>query len=177
MNKTSQKAPFFSKNRVGDVVMFVFFISSAILAIWGINLYRLTIIETRHFILPGIISGALMTLLVINIKTSYSKNWMIFQGMFCGICIAYFGLLFINHKYSEYHETTEEFEILEAGNLANYRRGRCSEPYARINFYGIKKELIFSCKYEKTIKKFSKVKLTYVKGKLGFPVIINQIRD
>ena len=79
--------------------------------------------------------------------------------------------MFLNQAFSEVKTITESFQIIETGNLGKVRKKRCFQPYAIIDFYGTRKQLIFFCEYEKTIKNYSKITLTYSKGLFGFDVI------
>ncbi len=141
------------------------------LCVWGINIYRLTIIDSR-FLFYTMVVGALIScsLIILFLKSSYSKFWIFVTSIAIGCGPSYFGLLYINQKFSDKNFTSGEFQIIKTGTLGS-SRGRCHQPYAIIDFYGKQKEVIFYCEYESTIENYSRVKLSYSRGLFGFDVI------
>lgn len=175
VSNSNQKNPFESKFKIGDIVVVLFFTLSLIMGYFGIQLYRNTIIRPRDLILPMLFAGIVFAILLPLLKTSWAKAWSIVEGFVGGACIAYFTVLYINLEYRHNELIIEEFTILRHGNLPQGRKSKCGSPYAEIDFWGVKKDLIFPCTFEKTLKKHSKLKLTYAEGKLGYEVILEKL--
>jgi hypothetical protein len=93
------------------------------------------------------------------------------MSIFIGGGFFYFGLLYLNQALAGKEILTDDFQIVETGNLGGGRKSSCFQPYAIIDFYGTRKQLMFYCEYEKTIKNYSKVTVTFSKGLFGFDVI------
>lgn len=163
--------------KLGDAILTVLFFISIVLTIWGINIYRLTIIDTKYLFtaiaLGAIIAFAILTFLV---KSSYSTFWTFLIKAGIGGGIFYFGLLFFNYQFADKEMLTEDFKIIKNGTLSS--RNNCSQSYVIIDFYGTEKQLVFYCDYADIIKHSTKVNLTYLKGALGFNVIKSkQLRE
>ena len=145
------------------------------MTIWGIIIYRLTIIDIKTlFIITTI--GTVFAFIAIKriLKSSYAIFW-IFFSIAVGGGTFYFSTLFLNQFFADKDAITKESRIIETGNLARGRRSNCSQPFAIIDFNGTEKQLVFYCDYEKTIKDFSKVILTYKNGLFGFDIIETKV--
>jgi hypothetical protein len=172
--KKEQSIRYFATIRFGDGIVPLFFIFSSIPVIWAIQLYRQTIIQPGYFVLPMLLSGTFFSIILLMFKTSTSKFWTILQGLIGGASLMYFVILYVNYEYRDHEKTTDEFPIVNTGSLAPRGRNNCGAPYAEIDFWGVRKQLFFTCKDGKSLRKFQKVKLTYSKGKFGFDVILEQ---
>lgn len=155
--------------QTGDTILFVLFLTSISLTIWGIEIYRQTIIETRYLfaiIAFGIITGvAVLSLLV---KTGYRSISTFLVKASIGGGLFYFSFLFVNQHFADKQLQIDQFIIQEKGTLGG--RG-CSQPYVNIDFYGIEKQLVFYCQYADSLKHSTKVNLTYCKGAFGFNIV------
>ena len=158
--------------KTGDAVLTILFFLSIGLTIWGINIYRLTIINIEYLFwivaFGVIIAFATLTFLV---KSSYSTFWTFFIKAGIGGGLFYFGLLFLNKQFADKKITTEDFKIIKTGTLGRGRSSTCFQPYVIINFYGTEKQLLFYCDDAQIIKRSTKVNLTYSKGSFGFNII------
>ena len=158
--------------KTGDAILTVLFFTSIGLTIWGINIYRLTIIDIKYLFaivaFGVIIAFATLTFLV---KSSYSTFWTFFIKAGIGGGLFYFGLLFLNKQFADKKITTEDFKIIKTGTLGRGRSSTCFQPYVIINFYGTEKQLLFYCDDAQIIKRSTKVNLTYSKGSFGFNII------
>ena len=158
--------------KTGDTILTLLFFTSIGLIIWGINIYRLTIIDTKYLfatIAFGIIIAfVLLTLLV---KGSYSTIWTSFIKAGIGGGLFYFGLLFINDQFADKELLKDRFLIVKKGTLGRGRSSSCFKPYVNIDFYGTEKQLVFYCDYADTVKHSTKVNLTYAKGAFGLNII------
>ena len=155
-----------------DFITFLITVSCACLAVWSINIYRNTIIDWKILVPPVIIGIVFFLVSFWRILLNFGyKLWAIlFICSICGGCLAHFGTMYLNQKFSRTETTTETYTIERKGTLAKGRSG-CNEPYAVINFDGLEKELIFNCDISDIIYKYSKVKISYSKGFLGYYVI------
>ena len=161
--------------KTGDIVLIGLFFISLGLTIWGISIYRFTIIDTKY-LLATIAIGICISLvaLTFSVKSSYSTFWAAFIKTGIGGGFFYFGLLFLNQQFADKELLTNDFLIIKTGTLGRGGKSICSQPYAVIDFYGTEKELLFYCGFSEIIKRSSKVTLTYSKGTFGFNVIKSQ---
>ena len=155
-----------------NAILFLLFFTSICLAVWAVNIYRLTIVDTSVLYIVSAI-GTVIAFLAIHffIKSSYSKFWTVFVSIVIGTGTFYFGLLFLNQTFSGKEIMQEDFQIIKTGTLGRSRSTRCFQPYAIIDFHGTEKQLVFYCDFEETMKKSSKVSLAYSKGFFGFDII------
>lgn len=168
-NKDQNKKISFQK---GDGILTILFFTSLILTIWGIYIYRLTIIETKYLfatIMFGIIAG--FVVFSVFIKSSYSSIWTFLIKAAISGGLVYFVFLYTNQQFADKDLQTEKFLIVEKGTLGRGRGSSCSQPYVNIDFYGIEKQLVFYCQFADTVKQSTNVNLTYSKGFFGFNII------
>lgn len=159
----------------GDALLAFLFLLSLGLIIWGIDIYRLTVIEAK-FLIAATTVGAFISVVVIFLlqtRRLYTV-WTFFISIAIGAGFFFFALLYLNRTLGEKETLTEEFVIIRSGSLARGKYGSCRRPYVIINFYGVGKQLLFYCEYEKTVKGFSKVMVTYSRGLFGFDVIASK---
>ncbi len=158
--------------QTGDAILTFLFFASVGLTIWGIDIYRLTIIDKKYLFLTiafgVIISFAILTWLI---KSSYSRIWTYLIKAAIGGGLFYFGLLFTNQQFADKELMTERFLIIKKGTLGRGKSSSCFQRYIDIDFYGVEKELVFYCDYANTVKHSTAVNLTYAKGALGFNII------
>lgn len=159
-------------NNKSDKILHILFLFGIALAIWGITIFRLTIIDIKTLFIIATIGTAFAFITIKKIlKSSYAHFWILFISIAVGGGGFYFSTLFLNQYFADKNSVTNEFKIIDTGNLARGRRSSCSQPFAIIDFNGIEKQLVFYCDYEKTIMNFSKVLLTYKNGLFGFDII------
>lgn len=159
-------------NNNSDFILQLLFWVSMVLVIWGINIYRITIIDIKYLTFTVVI-GATIAFLIIQktLKSSYSPGWIIFISVGIGGGIMYFGLLFINQQFADKALLAEECMILETGTLAGGRSSSCAQPFATVDFNGTEKELLFYCQDAEMLKRATKVNVTYSTGAFGFEVV------
>jgi hypothetical protein len=159
------------EDKSDKILQGAFFVSIC-LVIWGILIYRLTIINF-NYLFGVVVVGTIIALYLINrfLKSSYSKFWIFFISSVVGGGTLYFGLLFLNQIFADKKIISREFPIIETGNLGRGKKSNCSQPYAVVDFNGTEKQLVFYCEFEKTIMNYTKVKLTYSKGLFGFDIV------
>jgi hypothetical protein len=140
--------------------------------VWAVNIYRLTIIDAEYLFIVSAI-GAVVGLILIPkyLQSTYSSFWRIFLSLAIGGGTFYFGLLYLNQAFADKAIVNNDFKIVKTGTLGRGRFSSCFQPYAIIDFNGTEKQLVFHCDFEKTIKNYSKVSVTYSKGQFGFYVI------
>jgi hypothetical protein len=156
----------------GDIILTILFFISISLTVWGINIYRLTIIETKYLfatIMFGIVVG--FVVLSFLVKSSYSFIWTFLIKAAISAGLVYFAFLYFNQIFADKELQREQFLIVKKGTLGRGKRSSCSQPYVNISFYGIEKQLVFYCQFADTVKKSTKVNLTYSKGLFGFNII------
>ncbi|SEI83807.1 hypothetical protein SAMN05216327_104166 [Dyadobacter sp. SG02] len=166
--KSERRPPSTNGNRI---VNFLFFVS-LLLMIWGISMYRQTIIDAKYLLgacIFGIVAANL--LLPLFVATTYSRTLAVLTRSIIGAGFFYFALLFLNQQFRSKIILAEEFEIVERGSLARGKSARCSQPYVMVDFHGEMKQLIFYCDKEDTIKRSRKMILNYSKGAFGFAVV------
>lgn len=163
------------RNKTIDAVLFILFVLSLGLVVWGIDIYRKTIIEPKY-LFAAVSTGTIFAAIILLFITRDFLNafWTFVTAAAIGGGTAYFLMLYLNKELADKELTTETFDILKTGNLARGKRSTCGSPYAIIDFYGYEKELVFYCEYEKSIHKFSKVRLDFFKGFFDFPVVQSQ---
>jgi len=158
--------------KTADTVLTILFFTSIGLTFWGINIYRITIIDTKYLfatiILGIIIAFAILTLLI---KNSYSRIWTLLIKAGIGGGLFYFGLLFINQQFADKEFLTGQFPIIKKGTLGRGKNSSCFQPYVNIDFNGTEKQLVFYCDSADIVKHSTKVNLTYSKGAFGFNII------
>lgn len=156
----------------GDAILFLLSFVSICLTVWAATIYRLTIVDTPIlYIVCAIGTGITFFAIHFLIKSSYSKFWILFISIVVGSGTFYFGFLFLNQTFSDNEIIKEDFQIIKTGTLGRSRPTRCFQPYAIIDFHGTEKQLVFYCDFAETMKKSSKVSLTYSKGLFGFDII------
>ena len=161
--------------RILDFVTFFFTVSCICLAVWSINIYRNTLIDWKILAQIVIIGIIIFTFIFRRklIQIGYSFWAIVFISCISGGCLSHFGILYLNQKFAEVKTISDSFNILRMGELAKGRSG-CGEPYVIINFNDLEKELIFPCDFSGNIKEYSKIKIEYSKGLLGYNVIKNR---
>lgn len=161
----------FQFNKVDNILGLVFVVAIC-LTVWAVNIYRLTIIDTEYLFIVSAIGAAVGVFLILKyFKSTYAKLWIVFLGLAIGGGIFYFSLLYLNQVFADKKIITNDFQIVDTGTLGRGKFSSCFQPYAIINFNGTEKQLVFYCDFEKTIKNYSKVSVTYSKGLFGFYII------
>lgn len=158
--------------KTGDTLLAFLFLTSVVLTIWAIGVYRLTIIDIKYLFAASAL-GTIISFAIIffRYKSTYSIFWTFLISASIGAGYFYFGLLYLNQAFADNESVTEELQIVRTGIFGGSRKGGCFQPYAIVDFHGTQKQLVFYCEYEKTIKNYSKVTLTYSRGLFGFDVI------
>ena len=155
-----------------DFVTMLFTVSCLSLAVWSIKIYRNTLIDWRILALIVIIGIVTFTIIFwhILLQVGYTIWAIVFISCTCGGCLSHFGFLYLNKTFADVETISDSFNIERTGELAKGRHG-CGEPYAVINFNNLEKEIVFPCDFSGKIKEYSKIKILYSKGFLGFYVI------
>jgi hypothetical protein len=158
-----------------DIILIGLFFSSIGLTIWGINIYRLTIIDSWILIATiafgMVVVSATLSLFLIS---SYGKFWTHFLTAVIGGGIFYFSFLLLNQRFASNKLSIERFDIIKKGSLPSGRAGHCSQPYVVIDFHNTEKQLVFYCHDADLIKLSTSVTLVYSKGAFGFNIIRSQ---
>lgn len=156
----------------GDAILTVLFFTSMGLLVWAINIYRMTIIETKY-LFSIVLFGILFAIAVLSwaVKSSYSTFWTVVIKSGIGGGLFYFFFLFINQKFADTDFQTEQFLIIEKGTLGKGTKSTCGNPFVYIDFYGIKKQLVFYCGFAESVRTSKKVNLTFSNGALGFTIL------
>ena len=161
-----------SMKSLKDIICCLSFVLSIALVVWGINIYRLTIISPFYlFVVAAIGTVIALPLIKYLFKSSYKLVWRFFISLAIGGGTFYFCFLYLNSKFSVNQEVTEILKIDKTGTLGKGRYSNCNKPYALVSIKGIEKELLFSCDYEKSIITYSEIQLAYSNGLFGFYVI------
>ena len=156
----------------GDTILTLLFLISIGLTIWAIGIYRLTIIDTKYLFAAAAFGTFIaFAIILFRHKSNYSVFWIFIISVAIGGGLFYCGVLYLNEAFAGKETLTKEFQIIKTGNLGRGNKSRCFQPFAVVDFHGTEKQLVFYCEYEKTIKNYSKVTVTYSKGLFGFEVI------
>lgn len=174
--KTKAPSPIFQKQfatQVADLRIILLFFISWGLIIWGCFIYRSTFIHPRY-LFATVSFGSVVAFATLSfvINNSYNLFWKFFQSLVIGGGLCYFSLLFINTSFLDCSKTTEDFTIIKTGQ--DYYKGGNNRPYATIYFHGLQKDIFFGSDYETTIKTYSKLRIGYAKGLLGFECILSK---
>lgn len=164
------------RNKTLDSVLSILFILSIAISVWGIGIYRRTIIEPKYLFVAVSIGTIIAAVILLFVTRDYlNAFWTLFVAALIGCGTTYFLTLYLNMELADKEVISEVFEIQTTGNLARGKKGGCGSPYAIIDFYGHEKQLIFYCEYEKSIHNYKKVKVDFFRGFFGFPVVENQV--
>jgi hypothetical protein len=157
--------------KIANAILALLFFASMGLTVWGIQIYRVTIISSKY-LFAIIAVGSILTFIMIffALKPSYNIFWIFLMSILIGGGTSYFLFLYLNSAYPAKEKLTKDFKIVRTGTLAG-RLSSCHRPFAVVDFNGIEKELIFNCDDEKTINTWSKVRLEYSKGLFAFDII------
>jgi hypothetical protein len=106
--------------QTGDTILTVLFFASISLTIWGINIYRMTIIDLKYLFVT-IAFGIIIAIAILTrlIKSSYSTIWTFLIKAGIGGGLFYFALLFINKQFADKEFLIEQFQIVKKGTLAH----------------------------------------------------------
>jgi len=160
------------KFNTGDTILTLLFFASIGLTVWAIGIYRLTVIDLKYLFAAAAFGTIIaFAIILFRLKSTYTIFWSFIISIAIGGVFFYFGLLYLNQVFADKETLTDDFQIVETGNLGRGGKSNCFQPYAIIDFNGTKKQLVFYCEYEKTIKNYSKVTVTFSKGLFGFNVI------
>ena len=162
------------KLRKVNVILTILAIATIFMILWAIDIYRLTIITSSY--LFGVTAiGGIITFITLRIwlKKIYSVVLTFVISIPLGGGFFYSGFLFFNQIFHGKELITKEFQIIKTGNFGGRNTG-CFEPFVVIDFHGIRKQLVFSCNYEKTINNYHKVALIYSRGFFGFETIASK---
>jgi hypothetical protein len=153
-------------------ILFVLFMASIGLAIYTVNLYRITIIGKDTLFIVSTI-GVLIGLLLIRvfIKNADSNFWTYLIGIIISISVSNFGLLFLNQTFSDKEIKNEIFQIEKRGTLGRGKSSKCFQPYVVIDFHGKEKEIVFYCDSSEQLKLASNLSIAYSKGLFGLEII------
>jgi hypothetical protein len=163
--------------KISDGVLALLFLVSMGLAVWGINIYRLTIIPIT-LLITIITIGSIPAFLMIFflLKPSYKIIWILLTSIAIGGSALYFSFLYLNATYCDNKILTNDFNILRKGTLAAGKgSGACRTPFIIVDFNGSEKQLVFYCDYKEIVDVSSKVRIGYSRGLFGFDVIKSRI--
>lgn len=162
------------RNKIIDGALSILFILSIVIVVWGINIYRKTIIDPKYlFAVVSIGTVIAAVILFFVTKNFLNAFFTLFIAAAIGGGTTYFLTLYLNKELAVKEISSETFDIKTTGNLGS-RKGGCRSPYAVIDFYGNEKQLVFYCEYEKSIHDYKIVKVDFFRGFFGFPVVETQ---
>jgi hypothetical protein len=145
------------------------------LFIWGILLFDKTFISTRTQIFITLL-GTAIGIVVLHFLWRHKKYGLLatlFYGFFLGGPIPYCFIATSNYYIRGDKSKTIQLNIIESGNRSR-RKSKCKTPYAIVEYQNLKKDIPFSCDYEKTISDFKTVTLTVSKGLWGYMVFTDK---
>ena len=161
----------------------VIFFLGLFLMIWGIEIFRITMID--KFILLGIIFLIGIITFFLDYKnyaktyTKYSRSALLIYSMMH--CILGYGFIacsifmFTNYYFADEGFETKSFEIIERSSMAGGKNSRGeSQPLMRINYDGKIKELVFKHEYYEKMNFYTEVELKISKGYFGFDLLLDK---
>lgn len=164
-----------------SILLGVLFFTGAALAIWGIEIYRVTFISAKILTLVWVITGVLITPLFKKTFNIYCFNPytpgyspVFFHVLFNTVSfgsILIFLFMFINQTFGSPHKTVITLPVVSYGHFAK-TGSNCGKPYANVLYKGQEKELVFDC--DTKIQNYKSVQLQISTGLFGFNVITNQ---
>jgi hypothetical protein len=167
-----------SRKRRFDFWSMIVFVVALLLLVWAIEIYRSTFIDWRNLVVPTAI-GAFLGIVLSwrQLANFHYPVWAILMiGIVTGSSLPYFTILYVNERFSETNETEEVFNIEKTGRLPSGRSG-CGRPYAVIHFYGLNKDVLFNCDDVVRMNDYSKVRITYSNGLLGYKIIRRKVLE
>ena len=140
-----------------------------------ISIFRKTIIHEMIPISISLITGIGFTyfnskILKIQFDTE-SKFWQLLYNTLTFGGIILFVLMYLNYKSPNVNLEVHKFEIIDKSSMGRATRRR---PIARIDYFGLKQEIIFGYKDTKDFKNADSLILKIKKGNLGFDVIVEK---
>lgn len=167
-NMTRKKKQNSKSNRLMSILTFV----SLILIIWEMFIFRKTFINIFMPLSIFLIGGPILFFILRKkikyyIETEHGLFSQAFHGtvLFGGTLMFIF--MFLNYYLPVNKTELIQLKVIETGNLSS-RRG-CDAPFAKVDYYGFEKQLIFPCNTNLSGANFIKVKLQ--KGLFGFMVV------
>lgn len=167
-----QHVPKTKNNFLLDWLFFGLVIFSFIATVYGITLYRNTVISP--IILFGVVSIGFILIFLgfwIFLGKKLSLISILFSGLVIGGGISYTSFLFVNKCFPSTPVKSLTYSIQDIGELAKGKYSRCNSPYVVISINGTKKQLVFHCEERNESQNAKKVVLDIYKGFLGFPFI------
>lgn len=157
------------------------FVSSSLLLIWEIEIYRSTIISLYIPLLIWLLPGFIAIPFLSKIMNKYVLNpynpgrlplWahMLLNIVMVG-GIAVFLFMSINYYFPKPPMYNLTLRIESTGNLAKGPHG-CGNPYVNVMYKGQQKELVFPCGADMT--SYHYVNLQMEEGFFGFEIILDK---
>jgi hypothetical protein len=148
----------------------------AILSVFEIYLYRLTIISVTIPISIILIVGLITFLLS---RSHYKRNFNtrgiffpLFQNIISWGFISCFVFMAVNYYGAEPEVRRIEFDIKSKSSMPGSKGNRDKRsPLVTINYFGVDKELVFKYVETKRVDAARKVTVTVKRGLLGFDVV------
>ena len=169
--RLNRKKPIDKKRTVLTILFYV----GIILTIFEISIFRRTIINEIIPVSIWLITGIGFTFLNSEVLRNHfdaeSKFWQLFYNVLTFGGIILFGIMYLNYQSPNVNLDTHKFEIIDKSSMGRATRRR---PIARINYFGLKQEIIFSYKDTKDFKIADSLMLKVKKGNLGFDVIVEK---
>lgn len=158
------------------IFYFVTFLTGITLLVFEISIYRVTIIRT---IIPVSIILSVGVLIFLFNKNHFNKInntrgvfFPLMQNITSWGFIACYLFMSTNYYLSDNELKELKFEIKSKSSMPG-PKGRRDErkPLVTIDYFGFKKELVFSYEDTERIENADKVNLTVRKGLLGFDIL------
>lgn len=112
-----------------EVALFFLSMTAIGLAVWGIDIYRETIVEIKWLFMVGSF-GALLVMIVLVFVVQYRVKmaWLLFVAVLVGGGVPCFGMLYLNQRMADEGGITELFYITRSGTQSPGKYGRCRRP-------------------------------------------------
>ena len=173
MKRSKTNASVKSKLKKIDNRMTIFTILAIVLLIWQMVIYRKTFIDIFIPLSVFVLAGLTLFFFLRN-RIAFYKNFRFgillqsLHGMLLFGSFAVFLFMALNFYFPSKSEQNSQLKIIEADRFGG-RRGRSGNPYAIVNFKGLRKQLVFNKTY--VLVKGDFINLRIKKGLFGFYVI------
>lgn len=141
-------------------------------AIWGHQIYLLTVINSLWLIFISLIPSIILFLVIrkhyLSVHDTRKNLWPFLNSLFSVGFLVTSLLLIMNYKFASPEVKTMTFDIHESGKLG----GRARKPYVIIQYGKSTKKLVF--KNNSSIEPTNRIRLVTSEGLFGFEVILSQ---
>lgn len=165
-------------NRIHNWKVFygLIFIAGVILMVFGVGIYRLTIISNLIPISIILSVGTASYILSRKHYHKHNKGYGVFFGLLQNICswgfIVCYLFMATNYYMADNEPRNLKFKIKSKSSMSGPKRKRKEKkPLVTIDYFGFEKELVFKYEDTKSVESAEEVSLTVNNGLFGFDIL------